>query len=334
MPADFFDSLQRLTLLTIRTGTKEHTMKRIANRIVSISAHAPLLVAATLLAAFAGGAGAQPPGAQPAPVPEAVAIPRPTPAEVELARRSLERFVASADPETRAIVEKYPGLLEVRMPPPNTAVVPNLAPFFQAKHQANLEVARQGDAEVLFMGDSITDFWRNEEGEFAGKPVFDEYFGQWKVANFGIAGDTTQGALYRLQNGEGEGFEPRAVMLMIGTNNTGRNSAAEIAEGIGAVVLQLQQSFPEAKILLLGVFPRGGANDPVRDTIAEINASIAKLHDGERVHYLDIGAGFLDDDGNIPADVMSDGLHPSPKGYEIWAEAVIDPLSELMDTPR
>ena len=122
-------------------------------------------------------------------------------------------------------------------------------------------------------------------------------------------------------------------MLMIGTNNTGRNSAAEIAEGIGAVVLELRNSFPEAKILLLGVFPRGGANDPVRDTIADINSRIARLHDGEHVHYLDIGSVFLDERGNIPQDVMSDGLHPSTKGYEIWAKAVIEPLSQLMGTP-
>ena len=224
-------------------------------------------------------------------------------------------------------MQKYPGLLEVRPPTPNTAILPSLAPQFQTKHQANLAVAKQGDAEVLFMGDSITDFWRNAEGPFAGKPVLDKHFGHWKVANFGIAGDTTQGVLYRLQNGEGQGFSPRAVMLMIGTNNTARNTAAEIAEGIGAVVLELQRDFPQAKILLLGVFPRGRPNDPVRGTIAEINRTIAKLHDGERVHYLDIGAQFLAADGSIPADVMSDLLHPGPKGYEIWAQAVKEPLS-------
>jgi lysophospholipase L1-like esterase len=303
------------------------------HRMASITHRLPALAAASVLFGFGGNAGAQPTGAAPAAVPDAVAIPRPTTDEIEAAQRALERFVAEADAQTRAILGKYPELLEVRTPPPNSAIVPNLAPFFQAKHQANVEVARQGDAEVLFMGDSITDFWRNEEGEFAGKPVFDKYFGHWKVANFGIAGDTTQGVLYRLQNGEGDGFEPRAVMLMIGTNNTGRNTAAEIGEGVGAVVVQLQRSFPEAKILLLGIFPRGGANDPVRATITEINGRIAELHDGERVHYLDIGREFLDENGNIPADVMSDALHPSTKGYEIWAEAVVEPLSQLMGTP-
>jgi lysophospholipase L1-like esterase len=289
---------------------------------------AAFLAAASIVV---GAAHAQPPApAAPAQVPAAVAIARPSSAEVDAARAAFQRFLAAADPATRALVDKYPGLLEVRPPQPNTAVIPALAPQFQAKHQANLAVAKQGDSEVLFMGDSITDFWRNTEGNFAGKPVLDKYFGHWKVANFGIAGDTTQGVLYRLKNGEGTGFKPKAIMLMIGTNNTARNTAAEIAEGIGAVVLELQRDFPDAKILLLGVFPRGRATDPVRGTIAEINRTIAKLNDGNRVRYLDIGAGFLDADGNIPADVMSDGLHPSGKGYEIWAKAVTAPLTELM----
>jgi lysophospholipase L1-like esterase len=272
----------------------------------------------------------QAPSGEPAPVPKAVAIPRPSAEEVQLAERSLARFLEAADPAVKEINTKYPGLIAVRVPPPNSATVPNLAPFFQKKHEANLEVARQGDSNVLFMGDSITDFWRNAEGPFAGKPVLDKYFGDLKVANFGIAGDTTQGVLYRLQHGEGQGFNPRAVMLMIGTNNTGRNTGPEIAEGIGAIVLELQKDFPKAKILLLGVFPRGAANDPVRKTIAEINNIISKLHDGERVHYLDIGAKFLDASGNIPQDVMSDALHPTAKGYEIWADAVKEPLANLM----
>ncbi|MBN1570551.1 MAG: GDSL family lipase [Acidobacteria bacterium] len=273
---------------------------------------------------------AQPQPSEPAPVPTAVAIPRPTAEEIQLAERSLAVFLESADPAVKEINQKYPGLISVRVPPPNSAIVPSLLPFFQSKHNANLEVAKQGDIDVLFMGDSITDFWRQAEGVMAGKPVLDKYFGQMKVANFGIAGDTTQGVLYRLQHGEGQGFSPKAVMLMIGTNNTGRNTAAEIAEGIGAIVLQMQKNFPKAKILLLAIFPRSTANDPVRATIAEINRIISKLHDGDRVHYLDIGTKFLDADGNIPRDIMSDALHPSTKGYEIWAEAVKEPLAALL----
>jgi lysophospholipase L1-like esterase len=265
-----------------------------------------------------------------AEVPEVVRIKRPTADELALAEQALKRFIETAEPRTKAVLREFPALVEVRAPRPNSAIVPGLAPFFRQKHEANLAVAKEGMAELLLMGDSITDFWRNDSGPFAGKQVLEKYFGKWRIANFGIAGDTTQGVLYRLQNGEGAGFSPKAVMLMIGTNNIGRNSGEEIAEGIGAVALQLRKSFPDANILLLAVFPRAAANDPMRMTIAEINQKVAKLHDGQKVHYLDIGAKFLDADGNIPRDVMSDALHPSTKGYEIWAEAVVEPLTKLM----
>jgi lysophospholipase L1-like esterase len=276
----------------------------------------------------------QPGGGSPAPVPKAVAIARPTAEEIQLAESSLVKLLESANPAVKELSQKYPGLIAVRVPPVNSATVPNLAPFFRTKHEVNLEVAKKGDIDLLFMGDSITDFWRNQDGPFAGKPVLDKYFGNLKVANFGIAGDTTQGVLYRLQHGEGQGFSPKAVMLMIGTNNTGGfgggNTAEEIAEGIGAVVLELQKDFPKAKILLLGVFPRGTPGDPVRTTISKINTIIARLDDGDQVNYLDIGPKFLDAEGNIPKDVMSDALHPTGKGYEIWAEAVKEPLANMM----
>jgi lysophospholipase L1-like esterase len=288
------------------------------------------------------GGGATPPGPA-AEVPAAVRMARPSDAEVAQVRAAVDKI---------ALLKKYPDLVQINPPAPmsqNTAIRPSLAAQFQDKFQANLEVAKQGDAELLFVGDSITDFWRNEQGmggrgggpaaaapangviPYAGKAVQDKYFGKWKVANYGIAGDTTQGVLYRLQNGEGKGIKPKAIMMMIGTNNTGRNSAGEIAEGIGAVVLELRKDFPDARILLLAVFPRGRPGDPARDTIADINKTIARLDDGKKVFYMDIGKDFLDAQGNIPTDVMSDALHPTSKGYEIWAKAVIDPITAMMN---
>jgi lysophospholipase L1-like esterase len=272
-----------------------------------------------------------PPAGDPAPVPKAVAIVRPTAEEADLAKDRLKK-VLDADPALKEFNAKYPGLIELRLlPARNSAIIPNLASNFQKQHQDNVLVAKEGTSEVLFMGDSITDFWRSTREPLAGKAVFDKYFGEWKVANFGIAGDTTQGVLFRLQNGEGQGFSPKAIMLMIGTNNSGRNTAAEIAEGVGAIVLEMQKDFPKAKILLLGIFPRNAAKDPVRATLAEINTIISKLDDGDRVRYLDIGAKFLDAEGNISKDIMSDALHPTAKGYEIWAEAVKEPLTKMIN---
>lgn len=267
---------------------------------------------------------------RPTPVPDAVRMEVPTAEEIAQVQSSFEQYKAGLDSDTRALLDKYPGLLQVKLPGFNSAIFPNLSIGFLPQHQSQVEIAKRGDIDVLFTGDSITDWWDSEREPFAGKPVFDKYFGDWKVANFGIAGDTTQGLLYRLQNGEGAGFSPKVVMLLIGVNNTRTNTPPEIAEGIGAVVLQLQQNFPAAKILLLGVFPYQQADAPIRRDIAYINDKISHLHDGDKVHYLDISNVFLDADGNIPRDVMSDALHPTTKGYELWAEAVIEPLTELL----
>src|SRR5258706_13201982 len=98
--------------------------------------------------------------------------------------------------------------------------------------------------------------------------MFDKYFGNVRTANFGVAGDTTQGVLWGLKNGEGQGFQPKAIMLMIGTNNSGAFTAPEIAEGVGTVVLERRQDFPNAKIFLLGIFPRSILGDPLRDRLA------------------------------------------------------------------
>ncbi len=228
-----------------------------------------------------------------------------------------------------------PPAAAIAAPPrANTAIIPGLFSGFMKPHTNFVEVAKNGDIDVLFMGDSITDWWRNPgfgpatngAVPMGGKAVFEKYFGSLKVANFGIAGDTTQGVLWRLQHGEGEGYKPKAIMLMIGTNNTGRNSPAEIAMGVADVVFELRKDFPDAKILLLAIFPRSSPASKVRGQIEEINQMISALHDNRHVFFMDIGPKFLAADGSIPKDIMSDGLHPTSKGYEIWAEAVHDTL--------
>jgi lysophospholipase L1-like esterase len=261
----------------------------------------------------------------PAPVPSAVSIARPSADEVALAAKALDQFLAHSDPATKAVTAKYPDLVAVRPPRVNPLLVPGLAPGFRQKHANNVARAQQGDIDLLFLGDSITEGWRT-----GGKAVFEKYYGNLKTANFGISGDTVQGVLYRLRDGEGEGFKPKAIMLMIGTNNAFSASSAEIAEGVGAIVLDLRTRFPEAKILLLAIFPRATPGEAARTTVVGVNPLLAKLDDGKKVFYLDIGDKFLAADGTLPADIMPDKLHPNAKGYEIWAAAVSDKLAELM----
>ena len=206
----------------------------------------------------------------------------------------------------------------------NTAILPKPRdPNWVKRHEGFVEIARKGEAEILFMGDSITDGWR-------GQKLWKEKYAPMKAVDFGIGGDRTEHVLWRMANGECEVIKPKVIVLMIGTNNTGANSPPQIVEGITAIVTDFRKRLPQSKILLLGVFPRGEkAGTPIRQKIQDINDQIAKLDDGKVVKYLDIGAKFLDADGTLPKDVMPDALHPNAKGYQIWADAM-DPTLQAM----
>jgi len=264
-----------------------------------------------------------------APVPPEVAIPRPTAEEVTQVNAVFQRFVDADKSAAQPLLKKYEPLMLLREQRLNVA-----ATYTQTvqrrgpRHEGFVQRAQQGGIDLLLHGDSITDWWVQGPDNQA---MFDKYFGGMKTANFAIAGDTTQGVLWGLHNGEGQGFQPKAVMLMIGTNNTGSYSAAEIAEGIGAIVLEMRHDFPEAKILLLAIFPRSIPADPIRDKIAEVNQIIRKLDDQKHVFYMDIGSKFLDEKGFfLPDTFRPDQLHPLAKGYDIWGAAVKDKLAELM----
>jgi lysophospholipase L1-like esterase len=196
---------------------------------------------------------------------------------------------------------------------------------FIKSHEGFVKIAQEGTAEVVFLGDSITAGWgRNKE-------IWDKAFGAYKPANFGIGGDRTQHVLWRITNGELDGIKPKAVVLMIGTNNTGSDSPESIAQGITKIVSTVQSKQPQAKILLLAVFPRGEkpTANPGRDKIKIVNSIISKLDDGKKVHYLDIGSKFLQPDESISKDIMHDFLHLTPAGYQIWADAIGPKLAEL-----
>lgn len=264
-----------------------------------------------------------------APVPPEVTIPRPSPDELARLNDAITKWVAAEKSEVKPLLLKYESLLRVPAPRVNVATTyTQTTQRMGPRHEGFVEQAKKGDIDLLLNGDSITDWW--VQGD-ANKAMFDKHFGNMKTANFAVAGDTTQGVLWGLQNGEGQGFQPKAVMLMIGTNNSGNSSAPEIAEGVGAVVLEMRKDFPNAKILLLAIFPRGIPGDPVREKLAEVNRIISKLDDQRNVFYLDIGAKFLDEKGFFLADSFrADNLHPQAKGYDIWGAAVKDKLAELM----
>jgi lysophospholipase L1-like esterase len=205
-----------------------------------------------------------------------------------------------------------------------------------ARHKQFLKIAAKGDVDVLFLGDSITQGWERN-----GKEAWAQSFAPLKAANFGISGDQTGHVLWRITTGkELDGIDPKVAVLMIGTNNAGRHTAEEIAGGIEAIVKELNRQKPKMKVLLLGVFPRSAKRldkttteakaDELHPKIKQINDRIKKLDNGKTVVYKDIGSKFLDKDGNLPREIMPDYLHLSPKGYQIWADAIKDDVKKML----
>jgi lysophospholipase L1-like esterase len=187
-------------------------------------------------------------------------------------------------------------------------------------------VAKQYD--ILFIGDSITQGW-----EGAGKKVWMKDYADKNALNLGISGDRTEHVIWRLQNGNLKNQEnAKLAIIMIGTNNTGHSQQKpkETAEGVAKIVSLVRKGSPKAKILLLGVFPRGQKpGDKLRKLNVDINKRISRLHDGQTVHYLNLDSTFLNDDGILTKEVMPDALHPREKGYKMWADAMAPKIKEL-----
>jgi lysophospholipase L1-like esterase len=219
--------------------------------------------------------------------------------------------------------------------PPQPANVPFHNERNDMRHQTFSEIAHKGDIDLLFVGDSITDwfYWPRPNAE-TGREVWDKNFAPLKAADFAIAGDTTQGVLWRMQNGELEGFKAKLIILMLGTNNTGSNPVQQIIDGDKLIVEEFKKQQPQAKILVLAVFPRNNARSAdntavLNATIKAVNTGLAQMADNKQVFYMDIGEKFMVN-GAVPADIMADGLHPTAKGYQIWADAILPTVKQLM----
>jgi lysophospholipase L1-like esterase len=142
------------------------------------------------------------------------------------------------------------------------------------RHQDFLKLIEQskGAGDVIFLGDSITHGWE-------GQKAWQEHFGSFKPVNLGIGGDQTGHVLWRITDGhELDNLKPKAAVIMIGTNNTGGHTAEQIAGGIKAIVEELKKQKPDIKILVLGVFPRGGSGDAER-SVEQITEGIKPINE-------------------------------------------------------
>ena len=185
--------------------------------------------------------------------------------------------------------------------------------------------ADKGDVDVMFIGDSITEGWP--------AAIWDQNFAPMKAANFGIGGDHTGNLLYRLQDPRMAKMHPKAIVLLIGVNNLGLcdETPEQVFSGIKAVVAALRKQYPSARILLNAVLPSDEvARSEKRQRINAINKMAATLADGKQVVFRNYGPNFTRADGSISPEIMPDFLHLTPKGYQIWADAMRPDIQKLV----
>jgi lysophospholipase L1-like esterase len=182
--------------------------------------------------------------------------------------------------------------------------------------------------DIVMVGDSITHRWEREGGE--GRELFAKLKETYRTLNLGYGGDKTQNVIWRMMNGELEGYKTKLFTLMIGTNNKDRNPA-DVAAGIKSILNIIRSKHAEAKVVLMPIFPRGASpDDKNRMRNEAVNAIIKGYADGKDVIWLDFNSRFLEPDGKMTKRVMDDLLHPNAVGYQIWADAIVPVFRQIL----
>lgn len=200
-----------------------------------------------------------------------------------------------------------------------------------ARHERILKEAKGMSPEIVLIGDSITHHWAglNSIGGEDATPHFKAAFGGKRVLDLGFGWDRIQNMLWRVENGELLGLRPKTIIIMAGTNNmTGTknaraNSAEEIAYGVMNLIASVKRSAPpQTKVIVMGILPRAGKNDPMRQVAKEANAHLKKFAEKKGLVFIDLSDKFVDESGERLKPLYRDQVHLTPAGYAIWAEAI------------
>lgn len=208
----------------------------------------------------------------------------------------------------------------------------------QLAHEQLVEKARKGGIDVYFLGDSITRRWGTSDRQY--RDFYENWqtnFFGWNAGNFGWGADSTQNILWRIQNGELDGVNPRIIVLLAGINNVGSvpggsEKVADITRGLKAIVQVCREKAPRAVIVMTGLFPRND-NLAVIPEINQINANLAQLADGKQIRYLNVNDKLADPGGKLFPGMSNDKLHPTLQAYQIWADGLKPIFAEILGPP-
>ena len=206
----------------------------------------------------------------------------------------------------------------------------------QMAHEQLVAKAKQRGIDIYFVGDSITRRWgATDYPEFLAN--WNTNFFGWNAANFGWGADQIENILWRLENGELDGVNPKVIVVFAGINNVGTFARGDekvenITRGLNAVVKVCREKAPDTVIILTALFPRND-NMAVIPEINAINENIGRMADGKKIRYLNVNDKLADKDGKLFEGMSKDRLHPTLKGYQIWADGLKPIFTEILGPP-
>lgn len=214
-------------------------------------------------------------------------------------------------------------------PAPPAAITPAFRSdaWWTDRHAQKLREVKSGEFDLVLLGDSITQRWETD-----GADVYPSITERFRTLNLGYSGDRTQHVIWRLENGEIEGINPKKLVLLIGTNNlpSGRSTPTETIAGVDTILSKLRSGLPNTQILMFAILPRGvSESDPIMASVRSTNAGLRSLAEKHGCDFLDIGSQFQDPSTGVTrTDLMPDKLHPNADGYRVWLNALESFLSQ------
>ena len=233
-------------------------------------------------------------------------------------------------------------------PHPSLAAVPisrMQLPWWRDRHEAKLAEIRRRGIDLVFLGDSITqNYEKSAPPDWQNfRPGWDRFYGDRRAVNLGFSGDATSHLLWRIENGEIDGIEPKVAVILIGANNLGRLHwpADDDIAGIQAIIGATRKRLRTARILLLGILPSERSEWATRTT-ETVNRSLEQLYEKSPspesgVTFLDVGGVFMRQ-GKLDRSLFFDPLltppepplHPTAEGQQRVAAAIEPTLAKLM----